>query len=75
VVSAIRPRLLTKAGSGYEGLLQYGSTILQDRILFGTSYPMQPIARAVDEVLQLPLTDAVREKWLYRNAARFLGVA
>jgi uncharacterized protein len=74
-VSAIRPRLLTKAGSGYEGLLQYGSTILQDRILFGTSYPMQPIARAVDEVLQLPLTDAVREKWLYRNAARFLGVA
>jgi predicted TIM-barrel fold metal-dependent hydrolase len=74
-VSAIRPKLLATPGSGYEGLLQYGNTILQDRIFFGTSYPMQPIPRAVDEVLQLPLKDAVREKWLYANAARFLGVS
>jgi predicted TIM-barrel fold metal-dependent hydrolase len=36
---------------------------------------MQPIPRAVDEVLQLPLKDAVREKWLYGNAAKFLGVS
>lgn len=73
-VSAIRPRLLTTPGSGYEGLLQYGNTVLADRMMFGTSYPMQPIARAVDEVLQLPLKDAVREQWLYGNAAKFLGV-
>jgi predicted TIM-barrel fold metal-dependent hydrolase len=74
-VSAIRPKLLTTPGSGYEGLLQYGNTLLQDRIFFGTSFPMQPIPRAVDEVLQLPLKDAIREKWLYANAARFLGVS
>lgn len=73
-VSAVRPRILATAGSGYEGLLQYGNTVLQDQIVFGTSYPMQPIARAVDEVLQLPLKDAVREKWLHGNAAAFLGV-
>ena len=66
--------ILTTPGSGYEGLLQYGNTVLADRMMFGTSYPMQPIARAVDEVLQLPLKDAVREQWLYGNAAKFLGV-
>lgn len=73
-VSAVRPKLLATPGSGYEALLQYGTTLLADRILFGTSYPMQPIARAVDEVLQLPLKDSVREQWLHRNAANFLGV-
>jgi predicted TIM-barrel fold metal-dependent hydrolase len=74
-VSAVRPKLLATPGSGYEGLLQYGNTVLQDRILFGTSYPMQPIERAVQEVLQLPLKDSVRDKWLHGNAARFLGVS
>lgn len=73
-VSAVRPKYLAVAGSGYEGLLQYGNTILQDRIFFGSSYPMQPVERAVEEVLALPLKEAVKEKWLHSNAARFLGV-
>lgn len=73
-VSAVRPKYLAVPGSGYEGLLQYGNTVLQDRILFGTSFPMQPIERAVEEMLALPLKDAVKEKWLYGNAARFLGL-
>lgn len=74
-VSAVRPKYLDVPGSGYEGLLQYGNTILQDRILFGSSFPMQPVERAVEEVMALPLKDAVKEKWLYGNAARFLGMA
>lgn len=74
-VSAVRPKYLAVSGSGYEGLIQYGNTVLQDRILFGTSYPMQPIERAVDELTALPLKDAVKEKWLYANAARFLGLS
>ncbi len=73
-VSAVRPKYLAVAGSGYEGLLQYGNTLLQDRIFFGSSFPMQPVERAVEEVLALPLKDAVKEKWLYRNAARFLEI-
>lgn len=74
-VSAVRPKYLTVPGSGYEPLIQYGNTVLQDQMLFGTSYPMQPIERAVAEVLALPLKDAVKEKWLYVNAAKFLGLA
>lgn len=74
-VSAVRPRYLAVPGSGYEALLQYGNTVLQDRVFFGTSYPMQPIERAVEEMMALPLKDSVKEKWLYRNAAKFLGIA
>ena len=73
-VSAVRPKYLAVAGAGYEGLLQYGNTVLQDRIVFGTSYPMQPIERALAELLELPLKDAVKEKGLDRNAASLLGL-
>lgn len=74
-VSAVRPKYLAVPGSGYEALLQYGNSVLQDRVFFGTSYPMQPIERAVEEMMALPLKDSVKEKWLYRNAAKFLGIA
>lgn len=74
-VSAVRPKYLAVPGSGYEALLQYGNSVLQDRVFFGTSYPMQPIERAVEEMMALPLKDGVKEKWLYRNAAKFLGIA
>lgn len=74
-VSAVRPKYLTIAGSGYEALLQYGNTVLQDQMMFGTSYPMQPVDRAVEEALALPLKEAVKEKWLYANAARFLELS
>jgi hypothetical protein len=46
--------------------------VLQDRILFGTSYPLVPVERSVKEVGELPLKDEVKRKWLHDNAARFL---
>ena len=73
-LSAARPKLLSKPGSGYEGLLAYGRTILQDRIIFGSSFPLTSTATGVAEINALPLTDEVREKWLYGNAARLLGL-
>ena len=73
-VVAVRPKLLALQDSGYRPLLAYGSKILQDRILTGTAYPMQPVAQAYAEFEDLPLPDAVKRKWLYGNAARFLGL-
>lgn len=70
---AVRPKYLTQPGSGYEGLLQFGGSVLQDRIIFGTS-SLVPVERSVKEIEALPLSDAVKRKWLYENAARFLGV-
>src|SRR5690606_13754132 len=72
---AVRPKYLAVAGSGYEPLLQYGRTVLQDRIIFGTSYPLMPIERTIREVEALPLSETVKRKWLYENARRFLGLA
>ena len=74
-VSAVRPKYLNVPHAGYEALVLYGNTILQDRMIFGTSFPMQPVERAVAEMMRLPLKDAVREKWMYGNAARVLGLA
>ena len=74
-IVAVRPKLLALEDSGYRPLLAYGSKVLQDRILTGTAYPMQPVEAAYAEFEALPLPDAVKRKWLYGNAARFLGLA
>lgn len=72
---AVRPKYLQQPASGYEGLVQFGGSVLQDRIIFGTSYPLVPVERSVKEVEELPLKDHVKRKWLHDNAARFLGLA
>lgn len=69
---AIRPKLLATSGSGYEPLLQYGRTLLADRMIFGSSFPLVPVERSVDEIRALPIPEAVKEKWLGANAAAFL---
>ena len=74
-IVAVRPKLLALEDSGYRPLLAYGAKMLQDRILTGTSFPMQPVEQAYAEFDALPLPDAVRRKWLHGNAARFLGLA
>ena len=71
---AVRPKYLGVAASGYEPLLQYGNTVLQDRIIFGSSYPMLPVDRCLDEIAELPLKDGVMRKWTHDNCARFLGL-
>lgn len=73
-VSAVRPKYLDVPNSGYEALIQYGNTVLQDQMLFGTAHPMQPIERAFEELRSLPIKDRVLEKWLFDNPARLLGL-
>ena len=74
-LAPVRPKYLAVQNSGYEPLLQYGNTVLQDRIMFGTSYPLLPVERSIQEIEALPLKDASKRKWLHDNAARFLRVA
>lgn len=69
---AVRPKYLTVAGSGYEPLLQYGRTILKDRIIFGSAYPLGPIGRAVAEIDALPIENEVKQLWMHDNAKAFL---
>lgn len=73
-LAAHRPRYFTTPGTGWEPLLQYGQTTIQDKILFGTGAFLigRPPAELVAEMRAVPLRTGVMEKWLWRNAARLL---
>ncbi len=68
--AGMRPRHFAKPGGGWLPLLQFGDTILRDRVLWGSNWPMLPIRRSLEEVRQLPLRDATLDAWLGGNAAR-----
>ena len=71
-----RPRYFATPGSGWEMLMQFGNTLLQDQVVFASSwwtYDM-PIGQVVEEMKALPLKDSVKDKWLYENARRLFRV-
>ncbi len=72
-IGAISPKYIGTAGSGWETLMRYGNSLLQDQVLFATDN-MLPLKRCIDELNDLPLKDSVKEKWLGGNAARILGL-
>ncbi len=75
--AAHRPRHFATRGSGWEQFLQFGNTLLQDKIMVALSWTLlgMTMEEAIEEYLALPLKDAVKEKWLYGNACRFLGMS
>ncbi|RAZ84842.1 amidohydrolase family protein [Cereibacter johrii] len=73
-ILAVRPKLLAKAHSGYEPLLQYGRTLLKEKIIFGSAFPMMPVETALAELDGLGLDSETRRLWLHDNAARMLGL-
>lgn len=74
--AAHRPKYLAQPGSGFEMLLQFGNTLLQDRVLFASSWMTLglPMKQIVQEVLDLPLKETVKKKWMYENAANLLKI-
>jgi predicted TIM-barrel fold metal-dependent hydrolase len=75
-LAAHRPRYFTAPGAGWEPLLRYGQTTIQDKILSGTGAFLigRSPAELVAEMRELPLRAEVMEKWLWRNAAGVLGL-
>jgi predicted TIM-barrel fold metal-dependent hydrolase len=63
----------------FPGHLDYvhaANTFAEDKILFGTAYPLQPLKEYVDLFVKLPFkTDRIREKVLGENAAALLGLS
>jgi predicted TIM-barrel fold metal-dependent hydrolase len=76
-IASYMPRYLAMPGSGWETLLNLGNSILQDRVLFGSTWLFmgQSIRQLADAVMELPLKESVKEKWLHHNAAALFGVA
>jgi predicted TIM-barrel fold metal-dependent hydrolase len=56
-------------------LVRAAASFLQDKVLFGSDFPLMTPQRWLDDFAELPIPDAVRPKILRHNAARFLGLA
>jgi predicted TIM-barrel fold metal-dependent hydrolase len=56
-------------------LVQYTNTLLKDRILFGSDYPVITPDRWLADFAQLPIKPEVRAKVLKENAVRLLKLA
>jgi len=72
-IGGVAPKYIGMPGTGWEPLMVYGNSLLQDRVLFATDSIVPP-KRCVEEIRALPLKEAVKEKWLGDNAARLLGL-
>jgi len=72
--AAHRPRHFATAGSGWDSFLQFGNTLLQDKIMVGLSRSTfgMSFEQIIAEYQALPLKASVMDKWLYRNALTFL---
>jgi len=75
--AAHRPRHFSTPGSGWEQFMQFGNTLLQDKIMVGLSRGIfgVPFEELIGEYQGLPLKDSVKEKWLYKSAANFFRLA
>jgi hypothetical protein len=69
--SAHRAKYLGQRGSGWEMLMQFGNTLIQDKVLVGLSAGLvsQPHETLIQEYMALPLKDAVKRSGYYGNAA------
>jgi predicted TIM-barrel fold metal-dependent hydrolase len=56
-------------------LVQYANTLLQEKVLFGSDYPLLSPDRWLADFAKLPIKDEVRPKILKQNAARLLGLS
>jgi predicted TIM-barrel fold metal-dependent hydrolase len=56
-------------------LVQYANTLLKDKILFGSDYPLLTPERWVEEFDKLPVKPEVRPLIMKQNAARLLKLA
>ncbi len=73
-LAAHRPKYFTAPGAGWEPLLRYGQSTIQDKILYGSGAFLigRSQAELLGEFRALPIKPAVLEKWLWKNAAALL---
>ena len=75
-IASYLPKYIGMKGTGWEQLIHFGNSVLQDKILFGSTWLFMgmSIKQLADGVMKLPLKEEVKRKWLYENAARLLGI-
>lgn len=57
-----------------EKTMEYIRAFTEDKVFFGTDYPMWNAAEEIEMINRLDLTDTAREKIFYKNICKFLGI-
>ena len=73
-LAAHRPKYFAMPGTGWEPLLRFGQSTIQDKVLYGSGWFLlgRPPAQLLEEFRALPIKPEVMEKWLWRNAQALL---
>ena len=58
-----------------EAYVQAANTVIPDKLLYASAHPFVDFKDALKTYKKLPFTDEVRQKVMYDNAARVLGLA
>lgn len=76
-ISAHNPRYFTRPGAGWEPLLHFGNSTIQEKVMFGSAWFLmgRSIEALAQDVRALPLKPEVVEKWLSGNAKRVFQLA
>ncbi|MBO1002007.1 amidohydrolase family protein [Pseudogracilibacillus auburnensis] len=72
--AAMRPKYMNMPNTGWQEIVHYGNTVIQDKMLFASGWPLLPIKRSIDEIKGFPLKQDVQEKWLHKNACSLLTI-
>jgi len=75
-IASYLPKYIGMKGTGWEPLIHFGNSVLQDKILFGSTWLFMgmSIKQLADGVMELPLKEEVKRKWLFENAARLFKI-
>ncbi len=76
-ISGYRPGEMSRLGSGFEMLFQYGNGALAHKVLFGSQWNWicKNLKDVVEEFQKMPILAGVKENWLSLNAKELLNLA
>jgi len=70
--SAVRAKYLGHPSADYQMLIHHANSMLADKFIYASSYPLLPFDRNLEEAKQLPLKVESMKKFLGDNIARIL---
>ncbi len=71
-IGGVAPKYIFRNGTGWDPFLHFANSILQDQVILGTDWPIIPFQRAIKEINEAPLKDAVKHKILHENGLRLI---
>ena len=73
-ISGTMPKYIATPDTGWEPLIRYGSSVLKNKILWASNWPMISPRESLAEFDKFPLKDDVKQLWFGGNALKVLGL-